>query len=430
MISAMQTTHPLAPIAPPGLSVSVEKMRLALLWLTGATGAIVFIEPSPYELASFLAIVVFAFGGLAIRPALMPLAMLLILTNVGYSVSASALLGEKGVLMWILTSWYLAATALFFAAMLGANTEARLAALTRGCLSAGVIAALVAVVGYFRIVPGGDDLFLLYDRARGTFKDPNVLGAFLVFPAMLALQRAITGGVRQAVFGMTAMGLIGAAILLTFSRAAWGQAVFAGLIMLALSFLTTHSPAQRLRIVLLSATGVVALALFISVLLSIDTVAQLFKERASLQQSYDLGEQGRFGRHALGAVLALDVPLGIGPLQFSKYFPEDPHNSFLNAFMAGGWLSGVCYPTLVLLTLAFGLRAAFVATPWQPTTIAVFAGYAGTAAESIVIDTDHWRHAFLLLGLLWGLIAATRAHAAGAGPDLVRPGLARQVRDA
>ncbi len=90
--------------------------------------------------------------------------------------------------------------------------------------------------------------------------------------------------------------------------------------------------------------GVAAIALLLAALLSIDAVANLFKERVSLDQSYDVGEMGRFGRHVLGALLALDVPLGIGPLQFSKIFPEDPHNSYLNAFMSGGWLSGVCYP--------------------------------------------------------------------------------------
>ena len=92
------------------------------------------------------------------------------------------------------------------------------------------------------------------------------------------------------------------------------------------------------------------------------------------------------------------MPLGIGPLQFSKYFPEDTHNSFLNAFMSGGWLAGACYPALVALTLGFGFRAVFVRTPWQQTTITVFAGYFGVATESFIIDTDHWRHTFLLMG--------------------------------
>jgi hypothetical protein len=27
--------------------------------------------------------------------------------------------------------------------------------------------------------------------------------------------------------------------------------------------------------------------------------------------------------------------------------------------------------------------------------------------ESVIIDIDHWRHYFLILGVLWGLMAAS-----------------------
>jgi hypothetical protein len=408
--------------AAPGLRISTESLHCGLLWLIGATSAIVFIEPSPYEFTTLLAIVVFAITGLTLRPAILPLAVLLILINIGYSISAAALLQEKGVLTWILTSWYLAASAIFFAAMLGTNTEARLAALIRGCLIAGVIASIAAVVGYSRAFSSLDDLLLLYDRARGTFKDPNVLGAFLIFPTLLALQFVITERFWRATGAACLLALFAAALLLSFSRAAWGQAIFTGALFLMLTFITARSAAQRVRIVVLAVSGIVGLAMFLAALLSIDAVAELFKERASLRQSYDVGEQGRFGRHILGAVLALDVPFGIGPLQFSKYFPEDPHNSYLNAFMSGGWLAGACYLTLVLVTLGFGLRQTLIATPWQPTMIAVYVSYVGLAAESVIIDSDHWRHAFMLLGLLWGLIAAGRAHERSRGAALVRNG--------
>ena len=29
-------------------------------------------------------------------------------------------------------------------------------------------------------------------------------------------------------------------------------------------------------------------------------------------------------------------------------------------------------------------------------------------AESILIDTDHWRHIYLLIGLTWGIASAIR----------------------
>jgi hypothetical protein len=330
-----------------------------------------------------------------------------VLINIGYSISGWTVIDEEGVALWLITSWYLAFTALFFAAMLGRNTEARLNALVRGCVIGGVIASLAAVIGYSRVISSLNELLLLYDRSRGTFKDPNVLGAFLVFPTLLALQPIISGKFRDAMKGVVLLGLFVPAILLSFSRAAWGQVVYCSLVVLALTFVTTRSSSHRLRLVLLSVTGVVVLAGFIGALLSIDAVADLFKQRASFVQSYDLGEQGRFARYARGAVMALDQPIGIGPLQFNKYFTEDTHNSFLNAFMSGGWLAGVFYPALVALTLVFGFRMVFVRTPWQQTAIAVFAGYFGVATESFVIDSDHWRHTFLLMGVMWGLIAAS-----------------------
>ena len=32
------------------------------------------------------------------------------------------------------------------------------------------------------------------------------------------------------------------------------------------------------------------------------------------------------------------------------------------------------------------------------------------AAEGAIIDSDHWRHYYLVLGVLWGLMAASRAY--------------------
>jgi hypothetical protein len=45
--------------------------------------------------------------------------------------------------------------------------------------------------------------------------------------------------------------------------------------------------------------------------------------------------------------------------------------------------------------------------PWQPYMITAVAVFIGEVAEGFVIDTDHWRHFFLLLGIIWGLAAAT-----------------------
>ncbi|HKA74506.1 MAG TPA: O-antigen ligase family protein [Xanthobacteraceae bacterium] len=393
----------------PRLTASVEALRGALLWLTGLFGAFVFMEPSPYEMASLLAIVALVATGLSLSSALMPFAVLLVLYNIGFAVAVIPVLGQPKTLLWVLVSCYLGVTALLFAAMLGSNTQARLSLLLRGYSAAAAIAALAGIVGYFRLLPGAD-LFVLYDRARGTFNDPNVLGAFVVLPALLAFQRVLAGRLADGLRAGVLLMLLLAALFLSFSRGAWGQFAIAAGVMMALSFITTRSTRERARIVLFALAGVVVVAAVVVVLLSIDQVAALFKERASLEQSYDVGHTGRFGRHLLGFLMALDHPFGIGPLQFRKIFPEDPHNAYLNAFISGGWLSGVSYLALTATTVVMGLRAAFRTTPWRPAYLAVYAAFVGVSLESFLIDSDHWRHYFLILGVLWGLMAAARAH--------------------
>jgi len=407
-------TYPLGSgVSAPALRVSLEQLRCGLLWLTGFAGAFVFMEPSPYEVASLLAIVVFVATGLSLRPALMPLVLLLIIYNIGFSIAVIPFLHLAKPVIWVLVSWYMAATAVLFAAALTTNTAQRLDLLARGCVVAAVIASLVGVLAYFRVLPFSD-LFLRYDRARGTFNDPNVLGAFLIFPALLALQRVFSGRPAEALRAVLVLAIVMMALLLSFSRAAWGQFAVTVALLMILMVITSRSRNERLRIVAIGVVGMFALALLVAALLSLDQVGDLFKERASLEQSYDTGHFGRFGRYLLGLSLALDQPYGVGPLQFGTIFPEDPHNSYLNAFMSGGWISGICYPVLVVVTLVVGLRFVAVRTPWQQTYLAVFCAYVGVIGESVIIDTEHWRHYYLLLGLLWGLMAASRSYLAPA----------------
>jgi hypothetical protein len=392
----------------------VVALQRALVWLVGASGAIVFIEPSPYELATLSAAVLFFATGVRLRLVFMPLLLLLVALNVGYSIGAIPLFEESDVFNWIMTSWYMAVTVIFFAMVLAEDTLARLDMLRRGLIVGGMIAAIAAIAGYFNLVPGGHDLLTLYERARGTFKDPNVLGAFLILPALFTLQSVVTAPFAKAFRNAIAFGVMSLAILLAFSRAAWGGLILTAAFMLFLMVLTSQSRPERSRIVVMAVAAVLAGVVLMVVLLSFDPIAEMFRQRASFDQSYDEGRFGRFGRHILGADMALDLPFGIGPLQFHHYFPEDTHNSYLNAFMSGGWLSGICYPALILLTVILGFRYLFVRVSWQRAYLAIFSAFVGTVGESFVIDTDHWRHFWMMLGAMWGMIAAAQRHDATA----------------
>ena len=59
------------------------------------------------------------------------------------------------------------------------------------------------------------------------------------------------------------------------------------------------------------------------------------------------------------------------------------------------------------MTLAAGFRASLVPAPWQAYLIAAYATFVGEAIEGFIVDTDHWRHFFLILGVVWGLTAAS-----------------------
>jgi hypothetical protein len=399
----------------------IGALQRALLWSLGASGAIVFIEPSPYELVTLTAMLFFFATGARLRLVFVPLLLLLFLVNIGYTIGAIDLLEKPEIVNWILTSWYMAVTVILFAMILSEDTAARLDLLRRGLIVGGLIAATSAIAGYFNLVPGGHDLLTLYERARGTFKDPNVLGAFLVLPALFVLQSVVSDRFGKSFRSAIAFGIMSLAILLAFSRAAWGLLAIASGFMLALMVLTSASRTQRSRIIAMSVAAAVLVAVLLVVLLSLDTVAEMFRQRASFDQSYDEGRFGRFGRHILGAQMALDLPFGIGPLQFTKFFPEDTHNSYLNAFMSGGWVAGICYPALMFTTVILGFRHIFVRVPWQRAYLAIFATFLGTVGESFVIDTDHWRHFWMMLGAMWGMFAAAHRYMAATSRPVAMP---------
>src|SRR5882757_8504257 len=80
-------------------------LQRALLWLVGASGAVVFIEPSPYELVTLVATIIFFATGLRLRLIFMPLLLLLFLVNIGYTISAIPFVDKSDVANWIATSW-------------------------------------------------------------------------------------------------------------------------------------------------------------------------------------------------------------------------------------------------------------------------------------------------------------------------------------
>jgi hypothetical protein len=85
------------------------------MWLVGASGGIVVIEPAPYELVIALALLLFMVTGMTLRPAHLPLLLLLIAYNIGYLIGVVPVLTEEGTVMWAAVSSFMSLTTLSFA---------------------------------------------------------------------------------------------------------------------------------------------------------------------------------------------------------------------------------------------------------------------------------------------------------------------------
>jgi hypothetical protein len=169
----------------------------------------------------------------------------------------------------------------------------------------------------------------------------------------------------------------------------------------------TREPRQRARIVMLSALAAAAVGVLVLAMISVGSINEMFVERAKAVQDYDVGPGGRFTLQQLALSVIMEHPNGLGPFGFFHTYGTQQHNVYMESFLVYGWLGGTVYLTLIAMTLVVGLRAARLPAPWQPYLAAAYGVFVGEVVEGLIVDTDHWRHFYLILGMIWGLAAAS-----------------------
>lgn len=365
-------------------------------------------EPAPYELFMVALIAIWSLFGLRFsRHAVMLLAVL-VAFNIGGFMSMATMGDLYETPLYLAVSLFLALSAVFFAAVVEADhNRYRLA--FKAWLAAALVTGVLGICGYFRLFPGAE-MFTRYERAAGVFKDPNVFGPFLVLPAIYVLYRILTGNPFRMPFYATALIIIVSAIFLSFSRGAWGLFATTSIMLTAALFIQSNSGLFRLRIALMTVLAAVFLVAAILVAMQLPGVAELFSTRARLVQDYDAGHLGRFARFAIGVQMALENPFGIGPLNFGRTLGEDTHNIWLSALMDYGWLGFAAFVTLIVWTVVGGFRILFRDRPWQPYLLCTYIVFIGHLGLGMAIDMDHWRHFYVLVGLIWGAMALESRH--------------------
>ncbi len=384
---------------------SANRLGNVALGIVVFLGGFVIFEPAPYELVLIGLMAAWVMAGLRINRYILPLVILLVLYLTGGLLSLTQVPNDLGKpYIYIGTTLLLAASAIFFAAIIPGDPAVRLQRIVSAYTAGAVVAAIIGILGYF----AGIEFFTLYDRARGPFQDPNVFGPFLILPFVYLCYQVFTRKLADTKWHAVGAFVMLIAIVLSFSRAAWGMAAVALMMVATIAYINQRKGNGRARVIGYVILGGILLVALIAALLTLPQTSSLFAERAQLVQYYDAGEGGRFDRHAEGFMMMLEHPLGLGPFEFGKHFGEDEHNMWLKGFTVYGSLGGFAYIVLAIWTLAVSTPLLFKPRPWQAIVVCAWVVLVGHFIIHVVIDNDHWRHLFLIYGLLWGAYAAER----------------------
>lgn len=360
-----------------------------------------------YNALSIITIFVFCLLGLRLDRGNMPLIVLLLVFNLAGLASFQPHLDFKESREFVVGTIFVAVTAVFFAAMLNENALRRLEILKSGLIAGALVSAILGLLGYLRVA-GLDAYFIFYgSRVAGTFRDPNVFGPFLVLPALYLMQDIIREK-RGLLLRLALLLPILLALFLSYSRGAWAAIVIGSIVLLATMAVTSPDRALRQRIGAFALLGLIAAALLLAGLLSVDGVAEVFADRFTLEKDYDSGPSGRFGSQWRSIPVLLDLPFGFGPNRFWLYYPENPHNTYLHAFASYGWVGGLVFLAFIAATLRASLQGVFARTPFQAHAIVMFSALVPHLVQNFQIDTDRWRHLFLIYGLCWGLASISK----------------------
>ncbi|RUV59143.1 O-antigen ligase domain-containing protein, partial [Mesorhizobium sp. M5C.F.Ca.IN.020.14.1.1] len=342
----------------------VALIASSAVFLGAFLSGFVIAEPAPYDLYMVGLMAVWALLGLRISRAAAPLPVLLVVMNIGGMISMTQMSDIAGTPLYLSVSLFLAFTAVFFASVTSVQPNLYRVIFLAYVMSA-VLTSLLGIAGYFHAFPGAE-IFTKYDRATGAFQDPNVFGPFLVLPGIYLLYLLLTGPISRMPLLAVPLLIITAGIFFSFSRGAWGMFGVSAILLTGALFLQSASGKLRLRVAVMTIAAVSLLVIAMLVILQLPGVSEMFSSRAQLEQSYDTARLGRFARYTLGFQMALEHPLGIGPLVFGTIFGEDTHDIWLKMLMDYGWLGFVSFLTLTCWTIAAGFRILLRDRPWQP----------------------------------------------------------------
>ncbi len=364
-----------------------------------ALGSLVFIEPAPFDLL----IVTLAPLALLLRRLAIPRASsvalicvgVFLLTNLVSLIPAGDL---GGALRFLAITIYLIIAWAFVLGLVGRQGERAIRVMMLGWTAGALISTSVSIAAYFRLIPLAEAV-AEGGRMEGFFKDANVLAAFLVPPAVWSASRLVALERGQRWLYAVALVVCSAGVFLSYSRGGWISLGISMFMFFALRLVGVGT--RRTRVMVLLAVPVAALLLAVALdrLTDFGVVQDMLELRLG-PQAYD---DERFANQRRALEMAAHSPLGIGPGQTEPVFRRSAHNAYVRGFVENGYLGGL---SLTILLVASLLRSTWLALEareprLQVAMAMVAASLAALCVESLVIDSVHWRHMWVLAAMAW-----------------------------
>lgn len=380
----------------PGPGVACSRKALLLYTMLGLSTCIAFIEPSPFEVLGVVALIVYAgnmrksswwrVSGSFTATMLLALSLFVLLQLVPIAFQARSTAGSA---FYAGVTTFLIMIAVHLGRLHGTN-DARFSAFLAGYACAALLSALLALATLHPATALLPDLLQLGSRPKAFFKDPNVLGPYLIAACVVFLEVAGRARGARTVLFILCAGLCAAGVIASGSRGAWVNLA----IVLAI-YGVLSSRRQLGMLTLLAVFAVVPVAAFLMGD-STSEIVDLYGSRAQLQ-NYD---SDRFAMAQEAVELGLRYPVGVGPGEVSAYLglSMDPHNTYARIWAENGPVSLILFLIFLLLLLTHVLQEC-IGRSLHPPFICAVSLLAGALVNAAVVDTLHWRHFWIIVAV-------------------------------
>lgn len=402
---------PLAIVAATGMLLLAVTRPDWLFVLAFGLLAFVRIEPAPVDLAFILLIIVVALRSGRESLPLPPAIVVALLLFVPVTILSMINTNDWGVaLKFEGITLYLIALGVFLPLML----------LNRGLIAPAIkayilVAAFTALLGLLALqvgLPGGSALVYQGSRVQAFFKDPNVFGPFLV-PALaivleeLARPRLLGWStIRSALVAI----VLAVGVLFSYSRAAILNLVLAGLTIFGVYLWRRRGRAAAVRLGFM--LGICAVA---GITLLVVTHSLTFFQSRSHLQAYD---KGRFATQGAGFRDASAHLFGYGPGQADTNLSYSTHSIYARVAYEQGFIGLALMIVILSATLVCAIRLVMRDGDIEGLgSAALLASWVGLLANSLFIDTLHWRHLWIVAALIWFGVMTVRPKGSTSGSE-------------